>query len=84
MFQNVTLLFLPTGVAFRSEVDVFGGVCSFITVFVRTITSERLNVGQSNLAARYTVQQSRPGSKIKVKGHGLQGQKKEKLLTHPQ
>jgi len=42
--------FLPTGVAQRSEVDVFSGVClfvcQFVSLFVGTITSERFNVGR--------------------------------------
>jgi len=53
-------------------------VCQFVSMFVRTITSERLNIGQTNLAVRYTVQKSRPSSKVKVKGQGHQGQKKRK------
>jgi len=47
-------------------VDVFSGACLFVSVFVRKITSERLNVGQSNLVVRYSVQKSRPSSKVKV------------------
>jgi len=39
----------------------------FVSVFVRTITSERLNVRRSNLVVRYTVQKSSPNSKVKVK-----------------
>jgi len=39
-----------------------------VCLFVRTITSERLNVGRSNWAVTYTVQKSRPSSKVKVKG----------------
>ena len=50
--------------------------CQFVSVFVCTITSERLNIGRSNLAVRYTVQKSPPSSKVKVKGQGHQGQKK--------
>jgi len=37
-------------------------------MFVRTITFERLNVGQSNLAVKYTVENARLCSKVKVKG----------------
>ena len=37
-------------------------------MFVRTITSERLNVGRSSLAVTYAVQKSRPSSKVKIKG----------------
>jgi len=32
------------------------------------------------LAVRYTVQKSRPNSKVKVKGQGHQGQKKTKKM----
>jgi len=53
-------------------------VCVFVCLIVRTISSERLNVGQSNLAIRYAVQKSRPSSKVKVKGQGYEGQKKTK------
>jgi len=63
------------------SVCVFASVLA--TVFVRTITSERLNVERSNLAVRYVVQKSRPSSKVKVKGQGHQGQENEKLLSHP-
>jgi len=41
-------------------------VCLFVSMFVHAITSERLNVGRSNLAVRYIVQKSRPSSKVKV------------------
>ena len=47
-------------------------------MFVRTITSKRLNVGRSNLAVRYSVQKSHPSSKVKVKCQGHQGQKTAK------
>ena len=62
--------------------DVFSGVCLFVSVFVclfvclavclfvRAIMSERLNIGRSNLAVRYIVQKYRPSSKVKVKGQG--------------
>ena len=50
-------------------------VCLFVCLFVRTITSERPNVGRSNLAVTYIVQKSRPSSKVKVKGQSSQGQK---------
>jgi len=55
-------------------------VCWFVCLFVRTITSERLNVGQSNLTFSYTVQKSRPSSKVKVKGQNSRspGAKKRK------
>jgi len=62
---------------------VFSGVCLFVSVFVRTITSGRLNVGRSNLAVRCIVQKSRSNSMVKVKDQGHRGQKNEKLLTHP-
>jgi len=41
----VLMYLLPTGIAQRSEVDVFSSIC----LFVNTITSERLNVGWWNL-----------------------------------
>jgi len=50
---------------------------------VRTITSERLNIGRSNLALRYAVQKSRPSSKVKVKGQGHQGQKTKNCWVIP-
>jgi len=50
----------------------------FLSVFVRTITSERLNAGWRNLAVRCTVQKSRASSKAKVKCQGYQGQKWKK------
>jgi len=60
-------------------------VCLFVSVylFVRTITSERLNVGRSNLAIRYIVQKSRPSSKIEVKGQSSRspGTKNEKTVA---
>jgi len=61
-------------------VDVFSGVCLFVSVsmFVRMITSKRLNVGPSNLAVRYVVQKSHPSLKVKVKDQAHQGQKKTK------
>ena len=46
-------------------------------LFVRTITSERLNVGRSKLAVRYVVRKFRPSSKVKVKGQCHQGRKKK-------
>ena len=56
-------------------------VCQFVSrpMFVRTITSERLHVGRSNLAVRYVVQKFRPSSKVKVKGQSS-STKIEKLL----
>jgi len=54
-----------------------------VRLFGRTITSERLNVGRSNVAVRYVVQKYRPSSKVKVEGQGHQGQKNEKLLSYP-
>ena len=72
---------LPTGVAWRSEVDVINGVCLFVCLFVRTITSERLNVGRSNLAVRYVVQKSRPTSKVNVKGQRSRSQGTKKRKT---
>jgi len=50
-------------------------VSVFVCLFVRAITSERLNIGRSNLAVRYIVQKSRLSSKLKFKGQGHQGQK---------
>jgi len=49
-----------------------------VSVFVRTITSERLNIRRSNLAVRYIVQTSCPSWNVKVKGQGHQEQKKTK------
>jgi len=43
--MTTSLTWLPTGVAWRSKVDVFSGVCLFVGLFVRMITFERLNVG---------------------------------------
>jgi len=62
-----------------------GRVCQCVCLFVRTITSERLNVGRSNLAVRYIVQKSYPSSKVKVKGERSRspGTENEKLLSHP-
>jgi len=51
-------------------------VCLFVSVFDRTITSDRLNLGRSNLAVRYIVQKSRQSSMVKGQGH--HGQKKTK------
>ena len=48
--------------------DVFSGVCLSVCLFVRTITSERLNVGWWNLAVRCIAQKSRPNSTVKVNG----------------
>jgi len=47
----------------------------YVCLFVRTITSERLNVGRSNLAVRYVVQKSHPSSKVKVEGQSYREQK---------
>jgi len=59
-------------------------VCQCVCLSAR-LTSERLNVGRSNLAVRYIVQKSRPSSKVKVKGQRSRspGTKNEKLLSHP-
>ena len=59
-------------------------VCQCVSVFVRTITSERLNVGRSNwrLGTLYNNLAVIRMSRSKVKGHGHQGQKKRKLLSH--
>jgi len=81
---------LPTGVALRSEVDVFSGVCLFLCqslcLFVHTITSERLNIGRWNLAIRCIVQKSRPSSNVNVKGQRSRSPRtktRKKLLSHP-
>jgi len=58
-----------------SAASVCLSVCVFVSMSVLTITPERLDVGRSNSAVRYTVQKSRPSSKVKVKGQGHQGQK---------
>jgi len=67
-----------------SAASVCQCVCQFVSMFVRAIISERLNIGRSNMAVRYTVQKSRPSSTVKVKGKG-QGHKgqKRKLPSHP-
>jgi len=57
--------------------------CQYVCLFVRTIPSEQLNVGWSNLAVMCIVQKSRPSSNVKFKGQGHQGQKTGKLLSHP-
>jgi len=44
----------------------------FVSLFVRTITSERLN-----LAVRCNVQKSRSSSNVKVKGQGHQGKRRK-------
>jgi len=71
------------GGCFQRRLFVCVFVCQSVSIFVRTITSERLKVGRLNLAVRHAVQKSRPSSKVKVKGQGHQGQKNEKLLSHP-
>jgi len=43
-------------------------VCLSVCLVVRTITSERLNIGCWNLAVRCNVQKSRPSSNLGVKG----------------
>jgi len=62
-------------------VNVFSGIYLFVIVFVRMRTSERLNVGRSNLSVRYTVQKSRLSSKVKGQGH--QGQKRKTSESSP-
>jgi len=64
----------------KRGVDVFSVVCLSVSLFARTITSERLNVGWWNLATRRTVQKSRPSSHFgsKVKRSRSPGQKKRK------
>jgi len=59
------------------------GGCLFACVFVRTITSERLNAGWWNLVVRYIVQKSRLSSNVKVQGWGNQGQKMRIALPTP-
>ena len=51
-----------------------------VYLFVRTITSERLNVRRSNLAVRYIAQKSRQTLKVKLKGQRFRslGTKNEK------
>jgi len=61
-------------------------VSQCVCLFVRTITSERLNVGRWNLAVRCIVQNIARVrlSRSKVKGQGHRGQNKRKtaeLLT---
>jgi len=55
-----------------------------VCLFVRMITSERLNVGWWNLGVRCIVQKSHPRSNVRVKGQGHRGQKKtKKMPSHP-
>ena len=60
-----------------SVVSVGLSVCLFVCQFVR-ITSERLNVGQSNLAVRYIVK-----NLAQVQRSRSPGTKNEKLPSHP-
>ena len=54
----------------------------FVSLFVRTITFEQLNLGWWNLPVRSNVQKSRPSSNLGVKGQGHSlGTKK--LLSQP-
>jgi len=81
MTTPVTLLLLFTH---RRSIAERGGCFQrrlFVSLFVNTITSERLNVGQWNLAVRCTAQKSRPSSNVKVKGQRLRspGTKNEKV-----
>ena len=58
-------------------------VCQFVSMFVRMITSERLNVGRSNLSVRHIVQKSRPSLKVRIKGQGHQEQKTKNFWVTP-
>ena len=73
------------GECFQRFLFVCQCVCLSVCEFIRTITSERLNVGRSNFAVRYAVPKSRPSSKVKGKGQRSRspGTKNEKLLSHP-
>jgi len=71
-----TLQYLTTGVYSEARwMFSAASVCLSVCSFFRTITSERLNVGRSNLAVRYVVQTFRSSSKVEVKGQGHQRQK---------
>ena len=61
--------------------DVFSGVCLFLSVLVRMITSERLNLERSSLAVRYIVQKSRPSLKVNVKGQRSRSPLRKKRKT---
>jgi len=56
-------------------------VCLFVSLFVNTITSERLNTVWWNLAVRCIVQKSRSSSSVKIKGQrsGSPGTKNQKV-----
>jgi len=58
-------------------------VCLSMCLCICTITSERLNIGWSNLAVRCIVQKSCPSSNVKVKGQGHKGQKMRIALLMP-
>ena len=81
--SGAVLSLLPTVISYGSEVDVFSGVCLCVCLFVRMITSERLNAGWWNLVVRYVVQKSCPSSNVKVIGWGNQGQKTWIALPTP-
>jgi len=49
-YQHILAYLVP--IAQRSDVGVVSGVCLFVSLSVRAITSERLNVGRWNLAVR--------------------------------
>ena len=70
------------GGCFQRRLFVCLFVCHCVCLFVRTVTSERLNTGRSNLSVRYAVQKSRPSSKVKskVKDQGHHGQKRRKTV----
>jgi len=63
-------------------------VCQFflsVCLFVRTITSERLNIGRWNLVVRCIVQKSRPSSNVKVKDQRSRSpgtKKAKKMLSY--
>jgi len=55
----------------------------FVSMFVCTITSKRLNVGRSNLTVRYIVQKSLPSSKVKVKVNVTRHKKRKTAEPSP-
>ena len=84
----------PSLIAHRHSVAKRGGcfqrrlfVSLSVCERVRTITSERLNIGRSNLVVRCIVQKSHPNSKVKVKGQRskvkVTRDKNERQLSHP-
>ena len=66
-----------------ASVCLFVSVCVFVSIFVRAITSERLNIGRSKLAVSDVVQKSRPSSKVKVKVKVIRDKKRKTGESFP-